>query len=445
MTLKYVVTDLGTLGGLESDALGINIAGQATGWSRLSDGTQRAYRTAPNRPIQPADQLGTLGGATSIGYAINSSGQVTGDADTALIGPFNSVVRRAFRADPGQPLMVDLGTLAPAGGVNGFNNSGGRAINDAAVVVGFATVPPDGCGSSSHAFRTAPGGPVVPGASDLGTLVPAPFANCRSSTGWGVNNVNTAVGTAATVVSTGFPNHAFRFDNNAMVGVVALAGRDSTAFAINDIGEIVGQSNIDSDLFNNHAFLNAGPGTRDLGTLGGSYSAAYAINTRYPQLSQVVGQASTTNNAAFHAFLWTGNLLDGGSMIDLNTMIASGQGWELLTARGINNKGQIVGAGRLNAVQLTRAFRLDPSDVAASNLIALLSDPALALTAGQIGALTDKLQNTTASIQAGLNKQAKNQLNAFNSSVQTYWKTGKISSATAATLTAAANAIIAVL
>jgi hypothetical protein len=55
------------------------------------------------------------------------------------------------------------------------------------------------------------------------------------------------------------------------------------------------------------------------------------------------------------------------------------------------------------------------------------------------------LNNALASIQAGLNKQAINQLNAIISSVQSSLKTGKMSLATANTLIGAANAIIAVL
>ena len=78
-----------------------------------------------------------------------------------------------------------------------------------------------------------------------------------------------------------------------------------------------------------------------------------------------------------------------------------------------------------------------------TNLIHLVSNPLLQLTTGQSSSLTDKLLNALASIQAGQNKQAINQLNAFISSVQTYLKNGKMSAQTATTLTNAANAIIA--
>ena len=82
---------------------------------------------------------------------------------------------------------------------------------------------------------------------------------------------------------------------------------------------------------------------------------------------------------------------------------------------------------------------------AVTNLISLLSNPLLGLSGGQVSSLTDKLNSALASIQAGLNKQAINQLGSFINSVQSSQKTGKMSGQTATTLTSAANAIIATL
>jgi len=75
----------------------------------------------------------------------------------------------------------------------------------------------------------------------------------------------------------------------------------------------------------------------------------------------------------------------------------------------------------------------------------VVSDPSLHLTNGQASSLTDKLNNALASIQAGQNKQAINQLQAFINSVQASVKTGKMSAQTGQTLLDAANAIIATL
>jgi len=81
--------------------------------------------------------------------------------------------------------------------------------------------------------------------------------------------------------------------------------------------------------------------------------------------------------------------------------------------------------------------------ISIESLQSILSSPDLGLTNGQINSLTDKLQNALTSIQAGLNRQAINQLNAFINSVEASLKTGKMTAQTAAILIAAANAIIA--
>src|SRR5215471_9925267 len=66
----------------------------------------------------------------------------------------------------------------------------------------------------------------------------------------------------------------------------------------------------------------------DLGSLGGFFSSATAINNS----GQVVGTADTSAGA-WHPFLYS-----GGKMIDLGTP-AGYEGY----ANGINNRGQVVG------------------------------------------------------------------------------------------------------
>jgi hypothetical protein len=80
-----------------------------------------------------------------------------------------------------------------------------------------------------------------------------------------------------------------------------------------------------------------------------------------------------------------------------------------------------------------------------TTLIGLITNPALALSNGQIASLTDKLNSALASMQAGQTRQAINQLQAFINAVESAQKTRKISTPTAETLIDAAEQIIALL
>ncbi len=102
-----------------------------------------------------------------------------------------------------------------------------------------------------------------------------------------------------------------------------------------------------------HAFRTAPnspiePSTDDLGTLGGVFSIAKAINNK----GQVVGSANTDSGKP-HAFVYYKH-----QMVDLNNLIASDSNFVLTSANGINNKGQIVGSGSINGE--THAFLLTP-------------------------------------------------------------------------------------
>jgi probable HAF family extracellular repeat protein len=82
--------------------------------------------------------------------------------------------------------------------------------------------------------------------------------------------------------------------------------------------------------------------------LGGSASNAFALN----DLGEVVGSADNTFGAQ-RAFLYS-----GGVMVDLNSLLPPGSAWQLLEATGINDSGQIVGNGIFNGQ--THGFLLTP-------------------------------------------------------------------------------------
>ncbi len=71
----YTVTDLGTLGGMQSEAFAVNASGQVAGWSNVNSSATDAFLDSGSAMVD----FGTLGnnqGGAARG--INSSGQVVG-------------------------------------------------------------------------------------------------------------------------------------------------------------------------------------------------------------------------------------------------------------------------------------------------------------------------------------------------------------------------------
>jgi probable HAF family extracellular repeat protein len=95
-----------------------------------------------------------------------------------------------------------------------------------------------------------------------------------------------------------------------------------------------------------HAFFGDHGTLTDLGTLGGSSSIAYWLNS----LGEAVGGAYTPNNESFRATLWR-----NGQITDLGTL----PGDCFSIAFGVNSKGQIVGQSFSCDFSTTRAVLWD--------------------------------------------------------------------------------------
>ena len=293
---KYSYQDLGTLGGGSAYATSINSSGQVVGGSYTSTGSYHAFLWAPSSGMQ---DLGTLG-AYSIAYGINASGQVVGVTEIAN-GSYHP-----FLKNLGQP-MEDLGILGTA-----------FAINDSGQVVGEAA-----SGAFTGAFLKNPGQPI----QDL-------------ETGWGSRpySIN-ASGQVVGITHTGSGQAFLKSPGQSVENLGAMGGDTSTAFAINDSGQIVGSAHFPFD--NSHAFLkNPGYPMQDLG----DHSVVYGINAS----GQVVG----FTNATAAAFLWTRS--EGWKNLNALT-IDLPQGVFLAQANAINDAGQVVGVTSNNS-----AFLLTP-------------------------------------------------------------------------------------
>lgn len=122
---------------------------------------------------------------------------------------------------------------------------------------------------------------------------------------------------------------ANRFTPQFRVQLVKTLGGDKVYHgggAINDYGQVVGATLTAQGEW--HAFLWDCSSLVDLGTLGGSTSSAWAINNG----GQVVGRSDTSFGE--HAFLW-----EKGKILDLGTLPS----YTHSAAMGINDQGKIVG------------------------------------------------------------------------------------------------------
>ncbi|HMC47152.1 MAG TPA: HAF repeat-containing protein, partial [Caballeronia sp.] len=91
--------------------------------------------------------------------------------------------------------------------------------------------------------------------------------------------------------------HAFLYENGVMTDLGTLPGRsNSSAFGINNRGQIVGESDIGNNSYSPHAFLFEHGMMTDLGTLpGDNFSEAVGITER----GQIAGNSTSS------AILWT--------------------------------------------------------------------------------------------------------------------------------------------
>jgi probable HAF family extracellular repeat protein len=235
----------------------------------------------------------------------------------------------AFRYNPSNPApMEDIGHSTRGIVSRGFGiNNIGAVVGDSAVAASINDSP------IRHAALFSSGSVI-----DLGTLNRQAFSRANS-----INNFNQVVGFSGPGLDTPKSRAFFWSKSTGMIDLGTLGGAFAQAFAINDSGFITGNSQLRATTTNVvHAFLSPSPvgagaiGMRDLGTLGGPFSYGMAINAN----NHVVGYSSTNKvDSRVHGF-W----FDGNAMKDLGSLAPNSSKLEdQSVALGINSSDRVVG------------------------------------------------------------------------------------------------------
>jgi probable HAF family extracellular repeat protein len=256
----------------------------------------------------PVTDIGSLQGRATTPLSINAAGTIVGSSDIVLFG---YDLPHAMMWSSGS--MTDLGCLPDC---SPFFVTVARSVNDAGQIVGV-NIDLVGDGLHNHGFLWQDGD-----MTDLGTLS---GDAADTSTAFGINNVGQIVGNSATQAE---PNvqHGFVWIDGTIIGLDPLPGNTACfAWDINDSGVIVGQSGT-------HACMWTDLVPSDLGTLASFTTGSQAIAVN--ESAQAIGMCNDANGVV-HSFLWNGK-----KMTDLGTL----PGFRSTLAAALNDGGMVVGS-----------------------------------------------------------------------------------------------------
>jgi uncharacterized membrane protein len=276
-----------------------------------------------------ATSLGKLpNGTYSVAAAINSHGVAVGWGDNGDGRPRAELFRKAT--------VTDIDTSAA--------NAYAMYINETGVIVGDALKGFGGCSNWVAAIWTED--PTKPGSFRRLDLQPYPGGDGKFRCEFAEAG-NQGLQVVGMVQNSLFGQRGAFWNNDSKHTLALLqtlpGDGNSYAWAVNDLGQAVGQSGNRAVFWNNDAAHTA----IELPLLpGDNYGLAAAINN----LGQILGTSAymtpgTTNVTSSRTVIWRdGGVFEVESLLDP----VSGNGWTITSVSGINNLGEIVGVGSYN-------------------------------------------------------------------------------------------------
>jgi probable HAF family extracellular repeat protein len=340
----YAAITLGSLGGSASSGNTINAFGWALGNSNLAgDVETHAALWIGARPFD----LGTLGGPNSaVDWPVhNRHGVIAGIAETSAITNENWSCSSFF---PTVNHHVCLGfvirdgemkALPTLGGPNGYASG----VNNLGEVVGWAeTNVHDSTCTAPQVFQFLA---VKYGRDDKPQIL-RPLSGDQDTAATALSDAGDVVGISGEcnkAVGRFSAKHVVLWHDGKPHEIKTFGGSGwNTPTDINDRGQVVGFANMPPDIaadgsleFNPVGFIwSKEKGAQKILPLeGDTNSIAYAINNR----GQVVGQSFGGPEGA-RAFVW-----ENGKATDLNEISSGDVGMYLILAEGINDRGDITG------------------------------------------------------------------------------------------------------
>lgn len=315
---SYAIVDIGTLGGAESDAEGLNNRGQVVGSAATGTLNDRAepllhayiWRNGVITDLDPGASV------SSAALALNDRSQVVGVRDY-----------HAVLWSPGRPFVGIEPVDEATAGCGGYQ---AVAINNSGQIVESGWV----CGDPAVAVWWR--GQARKSAMTMGQA-------------YSINGHGQVAGVDIDNSGTGGPV-SWQYDGTRLRLLRHLAPSGGQirgwARAVNDRGVIAGELDFLPVLWSKGI-------AQPLGLLpgfdGGTASSVDAAGV-------VVGTCRRTVNGVdeTRAFIWQAP----HRLTDLNSLLPQGAGWELREAAAVNNRGQIAGTGLYHGVR--RGFLMSP-------------------------------------------------------------------------------------